>query len=55
MTRRKARPRLHESGVAVWNRDGDAGSNGRALSGRELDPLARDEIDARIARVRALG
>ena len=51
MRRGKAGPRLNEPRVAGRNRDRDPGPDERALAGRELDVLARREVEAGIPRV----
>src|SRR5690606_31209616 len=49
---RETRPRVHETGVAVRQRDGHAGGNQRPLPRAELDVLTGVEVDAGVARVR---
>ena len=51
--RREPRARLDEAGVAVGDRDREAGADDGARSRRELDPLAGGEVEARVAGVRA--
>ena len=51
--RGEARARLDEAGVAVGDRDREAGADGRPLPRREHDALAGREVEARVAGVRA--
>ena len=53
--RREPRARLDEAGVALRDRDREAGADDRALARAELDALARGEIEPGVARVGALG
>ena len=55
MTRREAGARLDEAGIALGDRDGEAGRDERPLAGRQLDVLARGEVESRVAVVGALG
>ncbi len=50
---REPRARLDETGIAVGDRDREAGADGRALSRRELDSFARREVEPRVTGVRA--
>ncbi len=43
----------HEPGVSLGDRDGNAGGHDTSLARPELDPFARDEVEAGIAGVRA--
>ena len=45
--------RNHEPGVSLGDGDGNAGGHDTSLARAELDPFARDEVEAGIARVRA--
>jgi hypothetical protein len=49
----EARARLDEAGVPRRNRDRQAGADERAAARRELDALARGEVEARVVGVRA--
>ena len=51
--RREAGARHDEPGVALGDRDGDAGSDERALARAELVPLARDEVEPGVAGIGA--
>ena len=51
----KSRARLHEARMALGDRDGEPGADGRPLARPELDALARRQVEAGIARVGALG
>ena len=55
VTRREAGARLDEAGIALGDRDGEAGRDERPLAGRQLDVLARGEVESRVAVVGALG
>src|SRR5581483_4729018 len=48
---RQAGARLDEAGVPLRNRHCEAGADERALSGRQLDPFACGEVEARVAGV----
>jgi hypothetical protein len=50
---RKPGTRLDEARVALGDRDREAGADERALARRELDPVARGQVEAGVARVRA--
>ena len=50
--RSEARAGHHEPRITRRDRDCDPGSDDRARAGRELDALARGEVEAGIARVR---
>ena len=51
MVRRETRARLHEAGVAVRDRDGDAGPDRRALARRQRYALDGREVEAGVAGV----
>ena len=53
--RREAGARLNEARVAFGDRDREAGADERPLPRSELVPLAGGEVEAGVARVRALG
>ena len=55
MPRREAGARLDEARVAFGDRDREAGADERPLPRSELVPLAGGQVEAGVARVRALG
>ena len=55
MPRGEARARLDEAGVALGDRDGEAGADRRPLARAEHDALAGGQVEPRVAGVGALG
>jgi hypothetical protein len=51
----EARTGLHEPGVALGDRDGDAGGNQGPGAGLEVDRRARRQVVARVTRVLTRG
>jgi hypothetical protein len=51
----EARPRLDKARVPFRDRDGKSRADRGALAGGQLDPLARRQIEAGVARVRTHG